>query len=74
MNAIRKIVEVKNHELKIKHPDSFDSEYAEVIIFPKEEESKFDISDEEKQVILGRIKNSDPTKFRPWRELREKYL
>ena len=38
MNAIRQIVEVKNHKLNIELPENFDAEYAEVIIFPKEEE------------------------------------
>lgn len=37
MNAIRQIVEVKDHKLNIELPENFDSEYAEVIIFAKDE-------------------------------------
>ena len=48
MNAIRQIVEVKNHKLNIELPENFDAEYAEVIIFPKEEELDFEISEDEK--------------------------
>ena len=32
MNAIRQIVEVKDHKLNIELPENFDSEYPEVII------------------------------------------
>ena len=51
MNAIRQIVEVKNHKLDIQLPENFDAEYAEVIIFPKVENIDFEISEEEKEIL-----------------------
>jgi len=74
MNAIRQIVEVKNHMLSIELPENFDAEYAEVIIFPKEEEFDFEISEDEKTLMRERVKNAKPEDFVAWRNIREKYL
>lgn len=74
MNAIRQIVEVKNHKLNIQLPENFDAEFAEVIIFPKEDESYFEISEEEKNLMRERVKSSNPEKFKSWREIRKNYL
>lgn len=74
MNAIRQIVEVKNHKLDIQLPENFDAEYAEVIIFPKVENIDFEISAEEKDLMRERVKNSKPENFQSWREIRQKYL
>lgn len=37
MNAIRQIVEVKNHRINIELPKDFDAETVEVIIFNRDE-------------------------------------
>ena len=55
MNAIRQIVEVKDHKLNIELPENFDSEYAEVIIFAKDESFDFEISEEEKELMRERV-------------------
>lgn len=41
MNAIRKIIEVKDHQLHIQLPEDFDAQTAEVIIFPNRDENFF---------------------------------
>lgn len=74
MNAIRQIVEVRNHKLSIELPENFDAEYAEVIIFPKEEEFDFEISEEEKKLMRERVRNAKPEDFKSWRDIRENYL
>lgn len=74
MNAIRQIVEVKNHKLDIQLPENFDAEYAEVIIFPKVENIDFEISEEEKSLIRKRLADSKEEDFEDWRNIREKYL
>lgn len=76
MNAIRQIVEVKNHQINVELPENFDAEFVEVIIFRKEEESEseFEISEEEKQLMRDRIKNSKPENFKSWRAIRKQYL
>ncbi len=73
MNAIRKIVEVKDHKINIELPENFTADKVEIIIFPVDEEEFF-ISEEEKELMRERVKNTDPTKFKNWREIREKYL
>ena len=73
MNAIRQIVEVKDHKINIELPENFTADKVEIIIFPVEEEEFF-ISEEEKELMRERVKNTDPTKFINWREIREKYL
>lgn len=73
MNAIRQIVEVKDHKINIELPENFTADKVEIIIFPVDEEEFF-ISEEEKELMRERVKNTDPTKFKNWREIREKYL
>ena len=73
MNAIRQIVEVKDHKISIELPENFNADKVEVIIFKAEEEDFF-ISEEEKNLIRERVKNTNPEKFKNWREIREKYL
>ena len=74
MNAIRQIVEVKNHKLSIELPENFDAEYAEVIIFPKEEELDFEISEDEKALMRKRLAEAKEADFEDWREIRKNYL
>lgn len=74
MNAIRQIVEVKDHKLNIELPENFDSEYAEVIIFAKDESFDFEISEEEKELMRERVRNAKPENFTSWRDVRGKYL
>jgi len=74
MNAIRQIVEVKNRKLSIELPENFDAEYAEVIIFAKDESYDFEIPEEEKILIHERVKNAKPEDFVAWRDIRAKYL
>lgn len=73
MNAIRQIVEVKDHKINIELPKNFNADKVEIIIFPADEEEFF-ISEEEKELMRERVKNTDSTKFKDWREIREKYL
>ena len=63
MNAIRQIVEVKDHKLNIQLPENFDSEYAEVIIFAKDESFDFEISEEEKELMRKRLAESKEEDF-----------
>lgn len=74
MNAIRQIVEVKNHELKIQLPDNFDSEFAEVIIFPKEEDFDFEISEEEKKLMRKRLAETKEEDFEDWDTIKHRFL
>ena len=74
MNAIRQIVEVKDHKLNIELPENFDSEYAEVIIFAKDESFDFEISEEEKELMRERVRTAKPENFVAWRDVRGKYL
>ena len=75
MNAIRQIVEVKDHKINIELPENFNADKVEIIIFPAdEEEDYYNVSEEEKNLMRERVKNTDPTKFKDWREIREKYL
>lgn len=74
MNAIRQTVEVKNHTINIELPKDFDAELVDVIILPKESEDYFYISEEEKELMRQRLKNSRPDDAKPWSELRKKYI
>ncbi len=74
MNAIRKILTVKDHQINIEIPDTFTTDKVEIFIFPVEEEEVYDVSEEEKGLMRERLKNTDPSKFEDWRKLREKYL
>lgn len=73
MNAIRQIVEVKDHKINIELPENFNADKVEIIIFPADDEDFF-ISEEEKELMRERVKNTDPEKFKNWREIRDKYL
>lgn len=74
MNAIRQIVEVKDRKISIELPENFSAEKVEVIIFPVDGDGYYDISEEEKNLMRERVKNTDPKKFKNWRDIREKYL
>ncbi|MEC5157594.1 hypothetical protein [Chryseobacterium sp. MP_3.2] len=73
MNVIRQIVEVKNHKINIELPENFNADKVEIIIFPINQDEFF-ISEEEKELMRERVKNTNPTEFKKWREIREKYL
>ena len=74
MNAIRQIVEVKNHKLNIELPENFDAEYAEVIIFPKEEELDFEISEDEKALMIKRLAEAKEADFEDWDAIKDNFL
>ena len=74
MNAIRQIVEVKNHQINVELPENFDAEFVEVIIFPKEEEFDYEISDEEKELMRKRILESKEEDFEDWDSVKHNYL
>ena len=74
MNAIRQIVEVKNHKLNIELPENFDAEYAEVIIFPKEEELDFEISEDEKALMRKRLAEAKVADFEDWDAIKDNFL
>ena len=74
MNAIRQIVEVKNHKLNIELPENFDAEYAEVIIFPKEEELDFEISGDEKALMRKRLAEAKEADFEDWDAIKDNFL
>ena len=74
MNAIRQIVEVKDHKLNIELPENFDSEYAEVIIFAKDESFDFEISDEEKELMRKRLAESKEEDFEDWDSIKQEFL
>lgn len=57
MEAIRKIVTVKNHQINITLPDDFNAEEVEVIILPKQDD--FELTDEMKQTLDNRA--NEPT-------------
>ena len=74
MNAIRQIVEVKDHKLSIELPENFDSEYAEVIIFAKDEGFDFEISEEEKALMRKRLAESKEEDFQDWDSIKHNFL
>ena len=74
MKAIRQIVEVKNHKLNIELPENFDAEYAEVIIFPKEEELDFEISEDEKALMRKRLAEAKEADFEDWDAIKDNFL
>lgn len=57
MEAIRKIVTVKNHQINITLPEDFYADEVEVIILPKQDD--FELTEEMKQVLDNRA--SEPT-------------
>lgn len=74
MNAIRQIVEVKDHKLNIELPENFDSEYAEVIIFAKDESFDFESSEEEKALMRKRPAESKEEDFEDWDSIKQEFL
>lgn len=74
MNAIRQIVEVKDHKLNIELPENFKSEYAEVIIFAKDESFDFEISEEEKALMRKRLAESKEEDFEDWDSIKHNFL
>jgi cell wall assembly regulator SMI1 len=74
MNAIRQIVEVKDHKLNIELPENFDSEYAEVIIFAKDESFDFEISEKEKALMKKRLAESKEEDFEDWDSIKHNFL
>jgi len=57
MEAIRKIVTVKNHQINITLPEDFYADEVEVIILPKQND--FELTEEMKQVLDNRA--NEPT-------------
>ena len=57
MEAIRKIVTVKNHQINITLPEDFYADEVEVIILPKQND--FELTEEMKHVLDNRA--SEPT-------------
>ena len=74
MDAIRQIVEVKNHQIKVELPENFDAEFVEVIIFRKENDFDFEISEEEKELMRKRISESKEEDFEDWDSVKHNYL
>ncbi|WP_296144912.1 hypothetical protein [uncultured Flavobacterium sp.] len=58
MEAIRKIVTVKNHQINITLPDDFYADEVEVIILPKQDDD-FELTEEMKQILDNRA--NEPT-------------
>lgn len=57
MEAIRKIVKVKNHQINITLPEDFYADEVEVIILPKQDD--FELTDEMKEILDNRL--NEPT-------------
>lgn len=57
MEAIRKIVTVKNHQINITLPEDFYADEVEVIILPKQDD--FELTEEMKQILDNRA--NEPT-------------
>ena len=74
MDAIRQIVEVKNHQIKVELPENFDAEFVEVIIFRKENDFDFKVSEEEKELMRKRISESKEEDFEDWDSVKHNYL
>jgi hypothetical protein len=74
MDAIKQIVEVKNHQIKVELPENFDAEFVEVIIFRKENDFDFEISEEEKELMRKRISESKEKDFEDWDSVKHNYL
>jgi len=73
MNAIRQIIEVKNHSFNVSLPFDFQADKVEVIIFPAENDS-FSISEEEKKLMRNRLKNTQPDQLKKWNDIKNNYL
>nr|WP_199162798.1 hypothetical protein [Elizabethkingia sp. ASV34] len=73
MNAIRQIIEVKDHQLNISLPQDFNADKVEIIILPADD-TDFEISEQEKELIRQRLKNTLPENLSSWDKIKEKYL
>lgn len=73
MNAIRQIIEVKNHQLNISLPQDFNADKVEIIILPADD-TDFELTEEEKELIRQRVKNTLPENIKSWDKIKEKYL
>jgi len=73
MNAIRQIIEVKDHQLNISLPQDFNADKVEIIILPADD-TDFEISEQEKELIRQRVKNILPENLKSWDKIKEKYL
>lgn len=71
MNAIRQIIEVKDHQLNISLPQDFNADKVEFIILPTDD-TDFEIP--EKELIRQRVKNTLPENLSSWDKVKEKYL
>lgn len=73
MNAIRQIIEVKDHQLNISLPQDFNADKVEIIILSADD-TDFEISEQEKELIRQRVKNTLPENLSSWDKIKEKYL
>lgn len=73
MNAIRQIIEVKDHQLNISLPQDFNADKVEIIILPADD-TDFELTEEEKELIRQRVKNTLPENIKSWDKIKEKYL
>lgn len=74
MNAIRQIVEVKNHQINVKLPQNFDAEFVEVIIFRKENDFDFEVSEDEKELMRKRVSDTKEEDFEDWDSVKHNFL
>lgn len=75
MNAFRQIVEVKNRKINFELPENFVGEKVEIIIFPvEEEEDLYFISEEEKELMRERLKNTKESEFEDWDTIKHNFL
>ena len=73
MNAIRQIIEVKDHQLNISLPQDFNADKVEIIILPADD-TDFELTEGEKELIRQRVKNTLPENLSSWDKIKEKYL
>jgi hypothetical protein len=73
MNAIRQIIEVKDHQLNISLPQDFNADKVEIIILPADD-TDFELTEGEKELIRQRVKNTLPENLNSWDKIKEKYL
>ena len=73
MNAIRQIIEVKDHQLNISLPQDFNADKVEIIILPADD-TDFELTEGEKELIRQRVKNTLTESLNSWVKIKEKYL
>ena len=73
MNAFRQIIEVKDHQLNISLPQDFNADKVEIIILPADD-TDFELTEGEKELIRQRVKNTLPESLNSWDKIKEKYL